>query len=175
MSDQPAQMPQQPYPAAPPPPAGAPGYGPPAGAPGYGPPAGAPGYGPPAGGPPGYSAGPGAIGQPRSIGACIGLAIITLGIYTFVWTWKTHDEIKRHSGIGVGGPVGFLIYFVVSPVTFFLLASEVRQMLARSGRPSRVKGTTGLWILLPLVGPIVWFVKVQGQLNEYWRSLGAPG
>jgi hypothetical protein len=166
MSDQPAQMPQQPYPAAPPPPAGAPGYGPPAGGPGYGP----PGYGPP-----GYSAGPGAIGKPRSIGACIGLAIITLGIYTFVWTWKTHDEIKRHSGIGVGGPVGFLIDFVVSPVTFFLLASEVRQMLARSGRPSRVKGTTGLWILLPLVGTIVWFVKVQGQLNEYWRSLGAPG
>lgn len=132
---------------------------------------------PPAGYPvaPGYPAMPGPLGTPRGIGACIGLAIVTLGIYTFVWTWKTHEEIKRHSGIGVGGPVGFLIYFVISPVTYFLLASEVRQMLARSGRPSRVQGLTGLWILLPLVGPIVWFVKVQGQLNEYWRSLGAPG
>jgi hypothetical protein len=66
-------------------------------------------------------------------------------------------------------------YFVVSPVTYFLLASEVGQMVQRSGRPSRVKGITGLWILLPLVGPIVWFVKVQGQLNDYWRANGATG
>lgn len=52
---------------------------------------------------PGYPAMPGPLGTPRGIGACIGLAIVTLGIYTFVWTWKTHEEIKRHSGIGVGG------------------------------------------------------------------------
>jgi len=32
-----------------------------------------------------------------------------------------------------------------------------------------------LWILLPIAGSIVWFVKVQGQLNDYWRSLGATG
>ncbi|MCW2657125.1 MAG: hypothetical protein JWR06_1318 [Jatrophihabitans sp.] len=122
---------------------------------------------------PGYPIATGQLGKPRSIGTSIGLAIITLGIYTYVWTWKTHDEIKRHSGEGVGGPLGFIIYFVVSPVTFFLLPSEVNKMLARAGRPSRVKGTTGFWILLPVIGSIVWFVKVQGQLNEYWRSLGA--
>ena len=53
----------------------------------------------------GYAAGPprGPLGKPRGIGVCILLAIVTLGIYTFVWTWKTHDEIKSHSGIGVGG------------------------------------------------------------------------
>ncbi|MEP6852540.1 MAG: DUF4234 domain-containing protein [bacterium] len=79
------------------------------------------------------------MGTPRGIGISVVLAIIILGIYTYVWTWKTHDEIKRHSGIGVGGAVGFLLYLVVSPVTFFVLASEVR----------------------------------QGQLNDYWRSLGA--
>jgi cytosine/uracil/thiamine/allantoin permease len=125
--------------------------------------------------PPGFPPPAGPLGTVRGIGACIGLAIITLGIYAYVWTWKTHEEVKRHSGIGVGGPVGFLIYFVVAPVTFFLLPSEIRQMLERAGRPSRVKGTTGLWILLPIAGPIVWFVKVQGQLNDYWRSLGAQG
>jgi hypothetical protein len=115
----------------------------------------------------------GALGQPRGIGISILLAIVTLGIYTFVWTWKTHAEIKQHSGIGVGGPLGFVIFFVISPVTMFLLASEVGQMVTRSGQPSRVRGTTGLWILLPLIGSIVWFVKVQGQLNDYWRSQGA--
>jgi hypothetical protein len=173
MTDQSGQFvpPAKSFPAAPtaPPPTGQPG-------PGY-PPQGYPAQGYPAPGPgaPGYGPTAGQLGKPRSIGTSIGLAIITLGIYTFVWTWKTHDEIKRHSGIGVGGPLGFVIYFVVSPVTFFLLASEVGQMVQRSGRPSRVKGITGLWILLPLVGSIVWFVKVQGQLNDYWRANGATG
>jgi len=117
----------------------------------------------------------GALGKPRGIGISILLAIVTLGIYTYVWTWKTHAEIKDHSGIGVGGPLGFVIYFIVSPVTFFLLAGEVGQMVSRSGQASRVRGLTGLWILLPIIGAIVWFVKVQGQLNDYWRSHGAQG
>lgn len=126
---------------------------------------------PPAGyGMQGYPPAPGPAGQTRGIGTSILLAVVTLGIYTYVWTWKTHQEIKEHSGSGVGGPLGFVIYFVVAPVTFFLLAGEVRQMLAQAGRPSRVQGLTGLWILLPLFGPIVWFVKVQGQLNDYWRT-----
>ena len=97
--------------------------------------------------PPGQPGGYGPPGQIRSIGVCILLAIVTLSIYTYVWVWKTHEEIKRNSGIGVGGPLGFLIYFVVSPVTFFLLPSEVRQMMERYGQPSRVRGVTGLWSL----------------------------
>ena len=126
--------------------------------------------------PPTYAGpGSGGVGKPRGIGVSILLAIVTLGIYTYVWVWKTHDEVKRNSGSGVGGPLGFIIYFVVSPVTFFLLPHEINQMLTRAGRPSRVRGLTGLWILLPLIGVIVWYVKVQRQLNEYWRSLGAPG
>jgi hypothetical protein len=34
---------------------------------------------------------------------------------------------------------------------------------------------TGLWYfpgVLILVGPIVWFVKTNGALNDYWRSQG---
>jgi hypothetical protein len=114
-------------------------------------------------------------GKVRGIGVSILLAIITLGVYTFVWVWKTHEEIKRHSGVGVGGPLGFVIYFVFSPVTYFLLPSEIGQMLRNAGRESRVSGPTGLWLLLPLLGPFIWFAKVQGQLNEYWRSVGAAG
>ena len=32
---------------------------------------------------------------------------------------------------------------------------------------------TGFWVLLPLVGGLVWLFKVQGRLNEYWAS--TPG
>ena len=41
------------------------------------------------------------------------------------------------------------------------------------GGNSPVRGIYGLWILLPLIGPIIWFVQVQGALNRYWESKGA--
>ena len=113
-------------------------------------------------------------GETRSIGKCILLAIVTLGIYGIYWTYKTQDEIKRYSGNGVGGVLGLVIYLVISPVTYFIVPSEVRYMYEDlDGGTSPVRGTTGLWILLPLAGPIVWFVKVQGALNRYWQSKGA--
>ena len=116
----------------------------------------------------------GPVGNTRSIGLSILWAILTLGIYTFVWTYKTHEEIKRYSGNGVGGVIGLVIYFLISPVTFFVVPSEVRYLYEDlDGRPSPVRGVTGLWFLLPLLGTIVWFVKTQGALNRYWQSKGA--
>lgn len=35
---------------------------------------------------------------------------------------------------------------------------------------SPVKGVNGLWFLLPLIGALIWFFKVQGALNEFWTS-----
>ena len=117
----------------------------------------------------------GPVGNTSSIGLSILWAILTLGIYTFVWTYKTHEEIKRYSGNGVGGVIGLVIYFLISPVTFFVVPSEVRYLYEDlDGRPSPVRGVTGLWFLLPLLGTIVWFVKTQGALNRYWQSKGAP-
>ncbi len=113
----------------------------------------------------------GPIGQHRGIGISILLAIVTLGIYCFVWVWKTQAEIQRRSGQGVGGPIGFIIYFFVSIVTFYLVPYEVRKMIEQDGGTSRVSGVTGWWWLLPIAGPIIWFVKVQGQLNDYWQSV----
>jgi hypothetical protein len=67
-----------------------------------------------------------------------------------------------------------VIYILISPVTYFVVPSEVRYMYEdMDGGHSPVRGTTGLWILLPLAGPIVWFVKVQRALNAYWVSKGA--
>ena len=69
--------------------------------------------------------------------------------------------------------LGFVIYLLVSPVTFFVVPSEIRYMYESDGTTSPVRGITGLWILLPLLGPLIWFVKVQGALNRYWESKGA--
>ena len=116
----------------------------------------------------------GELGNPRSIGLSILWAILTLGIYTFFWAYRTHDEIKRHSGNGVGGVVGLVIYILISPVTFFVIPSETRFMYEDlDGGTSPVRGLTGLWLLLPIVGLFVWFFKVQGALNRYWAAKGA--
>jgi hypothetical protein len=117
----------------------------------------------------------GPIGNRRSIGLSILWAVLTIGIYTFIWTYKTQEEIKRYSGNGVGGVLGLVIYFLISPVTFFIVPSEVRYMYEDlDGERSPVRGIYGLWFILPLIGHIVWFVQVQGALNRYWQSKGAP-
>ena len=125
--------------------------------------------------PPSAPAATGQIGETRSIGKSILLAFVTLGIYCLYWTYKTHEEIKLRSGQGLGGGIGLVLYIFVGIATPFIIAAEVKTMLEGDGRESRVSAVTGCWILLPLAGPFIWFAKVQGQLNDYWRSLGATG
>ena len=120
----------------------------------------------------------GPLGKERGVLFVIVISIITLGIYYLVWVYKSHEEIKEHSGQGVGGVLGLVIALLAGFITPFVLPSEIRKMYERSGRESRVNGWTGLWAtlgVLILVGPIVWFVKVQGALNRYWRLADTEG
>ena len=84
--------------------------------------------------------------------------------------------MKRHTGNGLGGGLALVISIFLGFVSPFLTSSEVGGMYERIGRAKPVSGATGLWYLpgfLIVVGPIVWFVKTNGALNAYWRSLGA--
>ena len=112
----------------------------------------------------------GPLGQPRGIGFAILIFIITLGIYSLYWVFKTQEEVKNHSNQGVGGVLGLVIYIVVGIVTWFLVPSEVGKMYKQDGRPAPFSGWTGLWLLLPIIGAFVWFIKIQGALNRYWES-----
>jgi len=115
----------------------------------------------------------GPLGQRRGILFVLLISLITLGIYTIYWAYKTHEEMKRHTGDGLGGVLGLVVWIIVSPVSAFVIPSEISKMYAGAGRTSPVSGWTGLWffpfgfLLIPL---IVWFVKVQGALNRYWES-----
>lgn len=118
----------------------------------------------------------GVVGQPRGVGISILLFLVTFGIYGIYWVFKTHDEIKTYSGQGVGGGVGLVIYVVAGIVTPFLLASEVEKLYKMEGRESPVTAATGAWVfpgIFIIVGPFIWFAKVQGALNDYWVSKGA--
>lgn len=117
------------------------------------------------------------LGKVRGTGACIMLSIVTLGFYTWYWYFKTHEEMKRHTGTGIGGGIALVLAIFVGIVMPFLNSSEVGGLYERRGQVRPVSAATGLWALLLgwffFVGLLVWFVKTNGALNAYWRSLGA--
>ncbi len=115
----------------------------------------------------------GQVGETRSVGLSILWAILTIGIYTYIWVFKTHKEMHQYTGNGVGSWLGFIIYFVFSPITWFLVPSEIKNMYEQDGRTSPVGPWRGLWILLPIIGAFFWFMPVQGALNDFWESKGA--
>ena len=115
----------------------------------------------------------GPLGKERRPLAVIFFSIITIGIYYLVWVYKSQEEIKEHSGQGIGGVLGLVVALVAGFVTPFVIPSEIRKMYERDGKVSPVNGWTGLWAtlgLLILIGPIVWLVKVQRALNRYWQT-----
>jgi hypothetical protein len=109
-----------------------------------------------------------------SVGLTILLTIVTLGIWGIFWTYRTNEDLKRYNRDGIGGPIGVVLYLVINVVLMFTIPHEIEQMYHRDGRKSPVSTVWGLWFLLPLIGHIIWYVKVQHALNDFWQSKGVP-
>jgi len=123
-----------------------------------------------------YAQPQGPIGQVRSTGVLILLFVVTLGIWSLVYYYQTHEEMKRHSGQGLGGVLALVLSLFVGIVSPYLLSHEVGDLYERRGQQKPVSALTGLWFfpgMFILVGPIIWFVQTNNALNDYWRSLGA--
>lgn len=115
----------------------------------------------------------GKVGEIRSPGMVVLLTLITLGIYGIYWYYKSFQEMKDYSGQGVGGAVGLLLALFCGIVAVFLLPAEVGNLYEREGKPKPVSAVTAFWNLIPLLGFIIFIVKVQGALNDYWKSKDA--
>jgi putative drug exporter of the RND superfamily len=77
--------------------------------------------------------------------------------------------MKDRTGEGLGGLLGLVVWILVWPVSAFVVPSEIARMYERTGRPSPVRGWTGLWAFpfgVLIVPAIIWFVKVQRALNR---------
>jgi hypothetical protein len=116
----------------------------------------------------------GRVGTPKGVGVTILLSIVTIGIWTFIWTWRVHEDYKRYRGEGVGGWLGVVIYFILSPVTWFLIANEVQKLYEGAGEEPPMRTVWGLWFLLPIIGNFVWYIRAQRSLNAFWVARGAP-
>ena len=76
----------------------------------------------------------GPLGRPRGVGFGILLFIVTFGFYGWYWVYKTQEETKQHVGDGLGGVVGLVVWILLSPVSGFVIPSEIGTMYAK-GRP----------------------------------------
>jgi hypothetical protein len=118
----------------------------------------------------------GPLGKPRGIGFGILIFIVTFGLYSLYWVYQSQEEVKRHSGEGIGGVLGLVVWLLVGAISAFVIPSEVGKMYVKDGREAPLTGWSGLWLFpgaILIIPAIVWFVKVQGALNEYWESKGA--
>ena len=80
------------------------------------------------------SANTGPRGQRRGVGFGILLYVVTLGLYGWYWAFKTQEEMKQHTGEGLGGVLGLVIWILINPVSAFVIPSEVGKMYQRAGR-----------------------------------------
>ena len=110
-----------------------------------------------------------------NVGLTILLMIVTCGIWGFFWTYRTNEDLKKYNGDGIGGVLGVVIYFLLSIVLMFTIPNEVKNAYERDGQQSPVSAIWGLWFLLPIIGHIIWYVKVQHALNEFWSAKGSAG
>jgi drug/metabolite transporter superfamily protein YnfA len=111
------------------------------------------------------------------VGFGILLFIVTFGFYGLYWVFKTQEEMKQHTGDGLGGVLGLVIWILIGAISAFVIPSEVGKMYEKDGRQPPVNGWTGLWLFpfgVFIIPAIVWFVKVQGALNDYWEAKGVP-
>ena len=123
-----------------------------------------------------YPAPLGRIGQVRGTALQLLLFVLTLGIWGCFYFFQTHEEMKRHSGQGIGGVLALLLNVLVGMASPFLLSHEVGALYERRGQRRPVSALTALWFfpgIFLLIGPLIWFIRTNRALNDYWRSLGA--
>jgi hypothetical protein len=117
--------------------------------------------------------GTGAIGELRKPLTVVLLSLVTCGIYTFWWYYRNFEDMKQHSGEGVGGLLGLLLAIFCSIIAVFLLPAEVGNLYVREGKEKPISALTAFWNLIPIAGWIIFLYKVQNALNGYWGPKGA--
>jgi hypothetical protein len=113
------------------------------------------------------------LGKARSIGLTILVTIVTLGIWTFFWSYLTAEDLKRYRHDGLGGVAFALINLVLSPAVMFLMADEVAGLYRDAGEEPPITAVWGFWFLLPLIGNLIWYIRIQNALNTFWTVRGA--
>ncbi|BBO91699.1 DUF4234 domain-containing protein [Desulfosarcina ovata] len=113
------------------------------------------------------------VGKTRNPWVVLILGIVTLGIYTIVWHYCVLEELRNWRGQGWSGIVFiiFALFFGIALIAVpWLIPAYIGRMYQEDGREKPITGLSGFWVLLPLIGGIIWLVKVQNHMNSFWES-----
>jgi Domain of unknown function (DUF4234) len=116
------------------------------------------------------------------VGVWLGLPFVTLGIYSYVWTYKVNDEARRFlrdDSIKPGLSVlaffpGFIL--IVPPfVAIYRLGTRIARMEAAAGIPSRASGGIGLLLAFVFsLYPLYYQSHLNGLWDRYLQPSSAP-
>ena len=113
------------------------------------------------------------LGKVRNPISVILLCIVTLGIYQIFYLYCTFQELRNYRNQGWSG-VLYLVFQFLFPFPLiaipWLVPAYVGRLYAEDGLAKPITGYAGFWMLLPILGPLVWLFKVQGLLNEFWEQ-----
>jgi Domain of unknown function (DUF4234) len=120
--------------------------------------------------------------QRNVVAVWLGLPLITLGIYTFVWYYKIHDEMKRFDPRAEINPAGSLLTymfggflcFIPPLVSFFNTGKRIANAQRAAGLPQTCTPVVGLLLSFVFGLGVLYY---QGELNKIVAHYGnvAPG
>lgn len=113
--------------------------------------------------------------QPRSVGLCIVLSIVTCGIYGIYWLYCIHEDVMTVCGrpMSVSGGMVILLTIVTCGIYGIYWAYKMGQFLdAAKGVPGGNSGV--LYLVLSIFGfSIIAWALMQSELNRF--STGYDG
>jgi len=106
------------------------------------------------------------------VGVWLGLPVITLGIYSYVWIYRVKDEARRFlrddsikPGLSVLALFPGFILIIPPFVAIYRLGERIARMEEAAGIPSRASG--GIGLLLGFVFSL-YSLYYQSHLNGLW-------
>lgn len=116
----------------------------------------------------------GVVGKKRNVVAVwLGLPLITLGIYGYVWWYKINNELRNFDNRIEVNPAlsvlafipGFLLCGVPAFISIYKTGERIRKAQIAAGLPGTSNPTIGL--LLAFVFGL-YPLYYQGELNKIW-------
>lgn len=107
--------------------------------------------------------------QPRNVGLCIVLSIITCGIYAIYWMYCIHNDVQEVSGITMGTSAGMVIVLDIITCGIYGIYWNYKMGQALDNAKGVPNGNSGiLYLVLALLGlGIVSMAIMQSELNHF--------
>lgn len=111
--------------------------------------------------------------QPKSIALVIVLSVITCGIYTLYWIYRTSDDLKAYlQDESINPGLDLLLSILCFPYVIYWVY-KCGKLIVDAQRKSGIQeeDNSVLYLILTIFGlSIVSFAIMQSQLNKVWES-----